>query len=135
MMMRLLCDDEGEIARADWWLGLILLISLHACAHALVGRLVTPAWAGGLKTFLAIAVLVPFYTINAKRFRATGRRPSRALWGAVVPALSVLAALYLRWAPLDLTLGLGTLAVMLWYIIDLGMIDHQPAVDRARLPN
>ncbi len=135
MMMRLLFDDEGEIQRADWWLGIILLISLHALASALAVRLSAPAVADGLKTFLAIAVLVPFYSINAKRFRATGRTPALALWGAVVPALATLAALHLRWSPLDLTLGLATLAVMLWYIIDLGMLGHQPAVDRSRLPH
>jgi uncharacterized membrane protein YhaH (DUF805 family) len=135
MMMRLLFDDEGEIARADWWLGTILLICLHALASALAVRLASPLVASGIKTFLAIAVLVPFYSVNAKRFCATGRAPELALWGAVLPAFITLTALSGRWALLDLTLGLATLTVILWYIIDLGMIDHQPTVDRSRLPN
>jgi uncharacterized membrane protein YhaH (DUF805 family) len=135
MMMRLLFDDEGKIARADWWLGIILLICLHALAAALAVRLASPVVADGMKTFLAIAVLLPFYSINAKRFRATNRSPELALWGAVLPGLSVLATLFLRWTPFELALGLGSLAVILWYIVDLGMVDHQPSVDRSRLPN
>jgi uncharacterized membrane protein YhaH (DUF805 family) len=133
MMRRLLFNDEGKIARGDWWLGNVLLISLHALASALIMRMATPLVADGLKVFLSIAILVPFYNINAKRFRATGRSPELALWGAALPALTTLTGLYLRWLPLDLTLGLGTLCVIIWYSVDLGMIDHQPVVDRSRL--
>ena len=133
MMMRLLFNDEGEIARSDWWLGHALVFSLHALASAVAARLATPLVADGLKVFLSILVLIPFYTINAKRFRATGRSAQLALWGSALPALSTLVGLHLRWLPLEVALGLATLAVIIWFIVDLGMIDHQPMVDRRRL--
>ncbi len=75
--------------------------------------------------FVSLALLIPFHAVNAKRFRACGRSPGLALWGGVLAGLTILAGTFLRWPPLDLALGLGLCLVILWYIVDLGILAHE----------
>ncbi len=81
---------------------------------------------------MSLSLLIPFHAVNAKRFRAIGRSPGLALWGGGIAGVSVLSSTFLRWPTLDLSLGLALCLVILWYLVDLGVLDHQPriAVDR-----
>jgi uncharacterized membrane protein YhaH (DUF805 family) len=132
----LLFDDEGEISRKTWWAGTLLLVLLHGMAeysasHILVGT----EFAKPLMMFISLAILVPFYSVNAKRFRAIGRSPSQALIGGILPGLVILCDAFLAFQTLNLTFGLGMLVVILWFIIDLGVIDHSPVVRPSQLPH
>jgi uncharacterized membrane protein YhaH (DUF805 family) len=122
---RLLFDDEGVISRKTWWAGTLLLVLLHGIAEFFSARLLAEiALAKPFMLFVSLAILVPFYSVNAKRFRAIGRSPGQALIGGILPGLVILCDVFLAFKVLDFTFGLAMLAVMLWYIIDLGVIDH-----------
>jgi uncharacterized membrane protein YhaH (DUF805 family) len=131
----LLFDDEGEISRKTWWAGTLLLVLLHGMAEYSASRiLVGTEFAKPLMMFISLAILVPFYSVNAKRFRAIGRSPSQALIGGILPGLVILCDAFLAFQTLNLTFGLGMLVVILWFIIDLGVIDHSPVVRPSQLP-
>ncbi len=128
-MTQLLFDDEGVITRRQWWIGTLVLLALQQVAEAAAARWLTPL---GLDRpallFVSLALLIPFHAVNAKRFRGCGRSPDLALWGGGVAGLSILAGAFLRWPALDLALGLGLCLVIIWYIVDLGILDHEIAV-------
>jgi uncharacterized membrane protein YhaH (DUF805 family) len=130
-LWQLLFDDEGRIARRHWWLGMGLL----TLGYGLMGWL-TARHLGrtGLdRPFMILAsliVLIPTYSVNAKRFRAIGRAPELALVGMVVGGAATLSAHFLKLPRFDLTLGAALLLVIIWYAIDLGIIDHSQPVDR-----
>ena len=133
---RLLFDDEGEISRKTWWAGTLLLVLLHGIAEYFVSRiLVGTEIAKPLMMFFSLAILVPFYSVNAKRFSAIGRSSNQALIGGILPGIVILCDAFLAFHVLNLTFGLGMLAVILWFIIDLGVIDHSPVASSSRLFN
>jgi uncharacterized membrane protein YhaH (DUF805 family) len=131
---RLLFDDEGMISRKTWWAGTLLLVLIHGLAEFFSARFFSEVGvAKSFMIFVSLAILVPFYSVNAKRFRAIGRSPNQALIGGILPGLVILCDVFLAFQSLNLTFGLGMLAVMLWYIIDLGVIDHSPIAASQRL--
>jgi predicted lipid-binding transport protein (Tim44 family) len=77
---RILFSDEGVINRRQWWLGTLGLLAFQL----LVGWLA--AWHFGrsgldraFMLFVSIALLIPFHSLNAKRFRAIGQpAPARS---------------------------------------------------------
>jgi len=124
-LLKLLFDDEGEIACRQWWIGTLLLLATHAGVGFLLNRLLGARHLDGpIMIFLSIAILIPFYAVNAKRFRAIGRTPNLALWGGFLPAAAVLQDLFLPSPALSTGIGWAMLAVIAWYIIDLGLFPH-----------
>jgi uncharacterized membrane protein YhaH (DUF805 family) len=129
-MTHLLFDDEGKIARREWWLATGLLLAAYMLASALAARFL-----GSMRLdrpvmlFISIAILLPFYSVNAKRFRAVGRHSEWALIGAVLSALATLSGIFLPLHPFNTALGIALMLVILWYVVDLGVIDHTPVVD------
>jgi uncharacterized membrane protein YhaH (DUF805 family) len=127
---QLLFDDDGVITRKEWWIGTCVLMAAHALAGYLAFRFLG---ARGLDRavmlFISIAILVPFYAINAKRFRFIGRAPNLALVGGILPALAALSSVFLSWRALDITLGLALMVAIVWYVIDLGLIPHGGKID------
>ncbi len=128
-MTQLLFDDEGTISRRQWWIGTLMLLAVQQIAESVAGRWLAPL---GLDRpvllFTSLALLIPFHSVNAKRFRACGRSPARALWGGILAGLVILSGAFLRWPALDLILGLGLCLVILWYLVDLGILDHESGV-------
>ncbi len=124
-MTQLLFDDEGRITRRQWWIGTLVLLAAQLAAETAATRWLAPL---GLDRpallFVSLALLIPFHAVNAKRFRALGRSPDLALWGGGLAGLSILCGAFLRWPQLDLALGLGLCIVILWYIVDLGILEH-----------
>jgi uncharacterized membrane protein YhaH (DUF805 family) len=127
----LLFDDEGVITRSQWWLG----IGLLTLAYAVIG------WAAArylgrnhfdraLMMFVSLAILIPTYSVNAKRFRAIGRPVEFALVGAALAGAAALSAQFLHLPRFDLVAGSALFLVILWYAVDLGIIDHTQPVDR-----
>jgi uncharacterized membrane protein YhaH (DUF805 family) len=133
-LLRLLLDDEGEIARRQWWIGTLLLVAAHAVAGLILHRLLGARHLDGpIMIFLSIAILIPFYAVNAKRFRAIGRSPNLALWGGVLTAAAVLQAQFLPSPALSTGIGWAMIAVIAWYIIDLGLFPHADRSAETRL--
>jgi uncharacterized membrane protein YhaH (DUF805 family) len=123
--IRLLFDDEGLISRKTWWVGTILLVLFYTAAEFLSSRLLgTIQLARPFMLFVSLSILVPFYSVNAKRFRAIGRSPNQALIGGILPGLVVLSDFYVAFATFNIIFGLAMLTVMIWYIFDLGVFDH-----------
>jgi uncharacterized membrane protein YhaH (DUF805 family) len=133
-MAQLLFDDEGVISRRLWWLGTITLVLAHIAAGYAATR-----WLGarGLDRpamlFLSIAILIPFYAVNAKRFRAIGRDPALALVGGALPALAALKGMHIAWPMIDIALGGLIIATIVWYAIDLGLYDHEAHASAGRI--
>jgi len=127
---KLLFHDEGRITRRQWWAGSSLLVMLHMATEYCAGRyLMQTGFERPVILFMTLAILVPFYSVNVKRFRAIGRSPSQAIVGGILPGLAVLSDVFLQLPAVDTLIGLGVLVVLIWYIIDLGVLDHQPAID------
>jgi uncharacterized membrane protein YhaH (DUF805 family) len=127
---QLLFDDDGVITRKQWWVGTCVLMATHALAGYLAFRFLG---ARGLDRavmlFISIVILVPFYAINAKRFRFIGRAPGLALVGGILPALAALSSVFLGWRSLDIALGLLLMVAFIWYVVDLGLIAHSGKID------
>ncbi|MGL4635903.1 MAG: DUF805 domain-containing protein [Beijerinckiaceae bacterium] len=129
-MTHLLFDDEGTITRRQWWLGSSVLMAVYMLAGFCVAK-----WLGhtgldrAIMLFVSIAILLPFFSVNAKRFRAIGRSPSLALVGAFMSALATLSGDFLPLMPVNTGLGIILMLVIVWYTIDLGLVDHNPIVE------
>jgi uncharacterized membrane protein YhaH (DUF805 family) len=133
-VLQLFFDDEGVISRRTWWVGtLVLLFASMGIGWAATRIVAQPGLGEALAVFSAIAMLIPFHSVNAKRFRAIGRNPALALWGGLVPALSILVDLYLDWPSLDLLLGWMMIVILVWYVLDLGFYPHEDHASQARI--
>jgi len=133
-LMQLLFDDEGAISRRQWWNGTLALVVAHVLAGWIAAVALGPS---GLDRpamlFVSLALLIPFHAVNAKRSRAIGRPPVLALAAAAIAGASILAGAFARTPELDLSLGLGLTAAILWCVLDLGVLDHAAGVDPARI--
>ena len=133
-MTQLFLDDEGTIARRQWWIGTLALLCIQFLAEALTARWFGPQGLDGpLMLSLSLAILVPFHAVNAKRFRAIGRPPELALWGGGLAGLSILAGVFLNLPALDAALGLLLIMTIGWYVVDLGVLDHDAHAAPARI--
>ena len=133
-MTQLFLDDEGTIARRQWWIGTLALLCIQFLAEALTARWFGPQGLDGpLMLSLSLAILVPFHAVNAKRFRAIGRPPALAVWGGSIAGLSILAGAFLRLPSLDAALGLILIATIVWYVVDLGVLNHDARAAPTRI--
>jgi uncharacterized membrane protein YhaH (DUF805 family) len=132
-LTQLLFDDEGVISRREWRVGTLILVAAYFAAGFATSR---AFGARGLDEplmlFVSIAMLIPFYAVNAKRFRATERSPNLALWGGAVPALSALSGTFLRIPVIDIAFGWLIIGIVVWYIVDLGFFPHDDRLDTAK---
>jgi uncharacterized membrane protein YhaH (DUF805 family) len=129
-MTHLLFDDEGKISRRQWWLATGALLAAYMLASMLAPKLLGHLRLDRpLMLFISIAVLLPFYSVNAKRFSAIGRNPELALIGAVLSAITTLSGVFLPLMAVNTVLGIALMLIILWYAVDLGVIDHNPVVD------
>jgi uncharacterized membrane protein YhaH (DUF805 family) len=131
-MARILFVDEGVIARREWWLGTVLLLALQLGAGWFAQRhfgrtgLDRP-----VMLFLAISLLIPFHSLNAKRFRAIGQPTWLALAGGGVAMASIVCGTFAPGHPVNIPLGLALLAVIVWFAAALGVYDPPPKIDPA----
>jgi uncharacterized membrane protein YhaH (DUF805 family) len=129
---RILFSDEGVINRRQWWLGTLGLLAFQL----LVGWLA--AWHFGrsgldraFMLFVSIALLIPFHSLNAKRFRAIGQPTWLALAGGMTAMASIIAGTFLPGHPVNIPLGLALLVVIVWFAAALGFYDPPPKIDPA----
>jgi uncharacterized membrane protein YhaH (DUF805 family) len=129
---RILFSDEGVIDRRQWWQGTAALIGFQLVAGHLAQR---EFGASGLDRplmlFIAIALLIPLHSVNAKRFRAIGQPTWFALAGGLAALASILAGALLPGHPVNIAIGIALLAVILWFAAALGFYDPAPKIDPA----
>jgi uncharacterized membrane protein YhaH (DUF805 family) len=129
-MARILLDDEGVISRREWWCGVAMLLGVQFAVGWLAQRHV-----GGtgidraIMLFLSISLLIPFHSLNAKRFRAIGQPTWLALAGGVIAITSIMAGAFLPGHPVNIPLGLVLLVTILWFAAALGVYDPPPRID------
>jgi uncharacterized membrane protein YhaH (DUF805 family) len=127
---RILLNDEGVVSRREWWCGVAVLLGIQFAVGMLAQRL-----AGGtgldraMMLFLSISLLIPFHSLNAKRFRAIGQPPWLALAGGLIALISILAGAFLPGHPVNIPLGLALLITILWFAAALGLYDPPPRID------
>lgn len=125
-------STEGRIGRQLWWIGHIILgvigIVITVVVTKLFGQL---SFATRLISLIWIlAVAYPAYAVSAKRFQ--DRNKNGAL-GAIligISAFSVLLQLFgigvssdpMHPSTFGMILRLATLAVAIWYLIELGIL-------------
>ena len=123
-------STEGRIGRKMWWIGSIILAVIAIVISLIVSGLFGPlSFATRLIDFIVVLVLAyPAYALAAKRFQ--DRNKNGAL-GAILIGIGVLSSLLqlfgLTGSPVDpnalgMVLGLATLIVAIWYLIDLGIL-------------
>ncbi|MGL5115066.1 MAG: hypothetical protein ACRC7G_14845 [Beijerinckiaceae bacterium] len=135
-VFRLFLDDEGEITRRQWWIGVATLVFVQIVAQlTVVWQFAALGLDRGLLVFLGIAMVLPFHALNAKRFRAIGRPPLLALPGAVVGICLGLASTFAPQFIFAAALGFAAVLIWVWYVVDLGFVDHDaPKISAAPAP-
>jgi uncharacterized membrane protein YhaH (DUF805 family) len=127
-MAQLLLDDDGVIRRRDWWLGTGVLLAFQFGVGLWADRHLAAGLDRALLLFVSIALLIPFHSLNAKRFRAIGQPSRLALAGGGVALAAMLAGAFLPGHPINIGLGLALLCVILWFAVALGVYDPPPRV-------
>lgn len=134
-IFRLFLDDEGEITRRQWWIGVgTLVFAQFAAQIAIVRTFSGHGLDRGLLVFLSIAMVLPFHSLNAKRFRAIGRSPLLAIPGAAVGIFLGLASTFLSQYHMAAALGFCSVLIWIWYVVDLGFVDHDAVPEAAPAP-
>lgn len=121
---------EGRIGRQNYWIGLVILIVIGIIISQLIAFLFgyTNLLARLLNFIYVIAIAYPAYALMAKRFQDRGKNGTLA---GILIGLSILGALLglfgLTGDPLapntfGTILGLATLVVAIWYLIELGFL-------------
>jgi uncharacterized membrane protein YhaH (DUF805 family) len=129
-LARILFSDEGVISRRQWWTGALVLIAFQLLAgHAAAKAFGRQGLDRPLMLFIAIALLIPFHSLNMKRFRAIGQPTWFASAGGVVAMASILMGAFLPGHSANIPVGLALLVVILWFAAALGIYDTPPKVD------
>jgi uncharacterized membrane protein YhaH (DUF805 family) len=121
---------EGRIGRQNYWIGLVILVVIGIIISQLIAFLFgyTNLLARLLNFIYVIAIAYPAYALMAKRFQDRGKNGTLA---GILIGLSILGALLglfgLTGDPLapntfGTILGLATLVVAIWYLIELGFL-------------
>jgi uncharacterized membrane protein YhaH (DUF805 family) len=121
---------DGRIGRQNYWIGLVILIVIGIIISQLIAFLFgyTSLLARLLNFIYVIAIAYPAYALMAKRFQDRGKNGTLA---GILIGLSILGALLglfgLTGDPLapntfGTILGLATLVVAIWYLIELGFL-------------
>lgn len=123
-------STEGRIGRQMWWIGHIILAVIGIVLTLILAGLFGPiSFASRLINFIYIlAVAYPAYAVSAKRFQD---RDKNGALGAILIGLSILSALLQLFGigadPTNpsttiMVLGIATLVVGIWYLIELGIL-------------
>lgn len=128
---------DGRVNRAKWWAGIAIIFIINIVLGFIVLQLFGLSFFGRLINFLiSVALLYPAYAVCAKRFQDRAKPGTMALYG-LVPLLvvSLLQALGLTGGPAEPN-ALGWICVLvwwgvvLWFVIDLGILKGTPGPNR-----
>jgi uncharacterized membrane protein YhaH (DUF805 family) len=127
---RLYLSTEGRIGRAEFWVGLLILIAVMIVVTMIVMAIFGPfSPIAHLVVFLCeLAIAYPCYVLFAKRFQDRGRPGTYAAIPIgiflVIAFLTLLGLTGTQAAPnaLGTVLAFVDLVVGLWILIDLGIM-------------
>jgi uncharacterized membrane protein YhaH (DUF805 family) len=127
---------EGRINRAKYWVGIVILsvvwIILGFVIITIFGHIIGAV----LVTLIMLALFYAFYAVAAKRFQDRDKPGVTALYGLVPLLVANLLGIFgLTGTPQGLNaLGwictLVNLGVILWFVIDLGILKGTPGPNR-----
>lgn len=134
----ILTSTSGRIPRSQWWAGVLILVAISIVVSLLLtyvlGIMFTTT--GRIISLLVqLALAYPFYAVSAKRFQDRGK-PGSLAWILVI--LNIVSAVFALigltgnpFAPnaLDYILGILTLIVAIWYLIELGILRGTPGAN------
>ena len=126
----LFMSTDGRIGRQNYWIGVVILVVIGIVMSQLIAFLFgyTSFLARLLNFIYVLVIAYPAYALMAKRFQDRGKKGTLA---AILIGLSILSALLglvgMTGDPLDpntlgTILGLATLVVAIWYLIELGFL-------------
>jgi uncharacterized membrane protein YhaH (DUF805 family) len=128
---------DGRTNRAKWWAGMVILAVINIVLGFIVISLFGMGFFGRLISFIiGLALLYPAYAVSAKRFQDRDKPGIFALYGlGAMLVTSLLQALGLTGTPQPLNaLGwicaLINLGVLLWFVIELGILKGTPGPNR-----
>jgi uncharacterized membrane protein YhaH (DUF805 family) len=128
---------DGRINRAKWWGGMVIILIINIVPGFVAFQLFGLSFFGRLLNFLIfLALLYPAYAVCAKRFQDRDKPGNMALYGlGPLLAVSLLQALGLTGDPaqpnaLGWVCALVTWGVLLWFLIDLGILKGTPGPNR-----
>jgi len=129
----ILSSPQGRISRSEFWAGFVVLALAAVAAASVIlatlGR--TPAGRIGL-ILLVLVLLYPWFAVFAKRFQDRGRPGNQAIYAVaigVVVAVLWIAGLF-HPSVSGWLLVAATVAVVGWYVVDLGTIAGMPGPNR-----
>jgi uncharacterized membrane protein YhaH (DUF805 family) len=125
---------EGRIGRAEFWVGLLILIAAIIVLTIIIAGIFGPlSFVAHLLVFICeLAIAYPCYALFAKRFQDRGRPGTYAAVPIgiflVIALLTLLGVTGTETAPnpLGSVLGFVDLVVGLWILIDLGIMPGTP---------
>jgi uncharacterized membrane protein YhaH (DUF805 family) len=134
---QLFLSFDGRINRAKWWAGVVIISVINLVLGFVLYALF------GLSTFsillsliITLVLFYPTYAVCAKRFQDRDKPGNMALYG-LIPLLiaNLLQAFGLTGTPTEINaLGwicaLVTWGVLIWFIIELGILKGTPGPNR-----
>lgn len=124
---------DGRINRAKWWAGFAIVALVSLILSWLIETVFGQGFFGGfLGTLITLALFFPLYAVCAKRFQDRAKPGTIALYG-LIPFL--LTGLFDSWGLTGTPGALNALAwlctlvnlgVLLWFLIDLGILKGTP---------
>lgn len=125
-------STEGRIGRKMWWIGHIILAVIVLVITLIMSGLFGPLSLAMrlINLILVLVIAYPAYAVSAKRFQ--DRNKNGAL-GAILIGISVFSVLLQLFgigvssdptnpSAFGMILGIATMAVGIWYLIDLGIL-------------
>jgi len=123
-------STEGRIGRKMWWIGHIILAAIVIVISLIVNALFGPLsiMTRLINLILILALAFPAYAVSAKRFQD---RDKNGVLAAILIGISIFSSLLqlfgLTGSPiapnaLGMILGLATLVIGIWYLIELGIL-------------
>jgi uncharacterized membrane protein YhaH (DUF805 family) len=127
---------DGRINRAKYWVGVVSLSVVWIILGFIIINIFGQTIGGILMTLILLALFYAFYAVAAKRFQDRDKPGVTALYGLVPLFVANLLGIFgLTGTPQGLNaLGwictLINLGVILWFLIDLGILKGTPGPNR-----
>ncbi len=141
-MLDLLTSFDGRIRRGQYWMGVILLLVAAIIVFAIITVLFGESFFGRLLSLvISLALIYPFWALGTKRLADRGQPPMPKLAIFIAPGLvlNVIDIFQIGYRPIpglaggelmpgapSMILGLISLGVGIWALIELGILKGDP---------
>lgn len=141
-MLDLLTSFDGRIRRGQYWMGIIVVVVAAIIVFAIITVLFGDGIFGRvLSLLISVAMLYPLWALGAKRLADRGQPPMPKLAIFIAPGLvlNIIDIFQIGYRPMQgfgggammpgmptIALGLISLAVGIWALIELGILKGDP---------